>query len=109
MSFDDLLIHTLVVKRLTDAGGTDDYGQPVTPETTFATVKGRIEPKTASEVALLSQGGAVVSSHVGYIWPLAGLTTADWIESGDVRYDITGMPDGGGAGHHLELELRAVV
>jgi hypothetical protein len=50
-----------------------------------------------------------VSTHTAYIWPLTGLTTACWIESGGVRYDITGLPDAGGAGHHLELDLQAVV
>lgn len=109
MSFDDLLRHTLVVKRMTATGATDDYGQPVATETTLATVAGRITPKNAREVALLSQAGAVISDHTAYLWPLAGLDTGCWIESGGVRYDITGINDAAGAGHHLELDLKAVV
>lgn len=123
MSFDDLLRHTLVVKRQVQAtvpvhvpaGPTDgdpvfdDYGQPVTAEATVATVAGRIAPKSAREVALLSHAGAVVSTHTGYLWPLAGLDTGCWIESGGVRYDITGLSDAAGAGHHLELALVAVI
>ena len=109
MAFDDRLLHTLTLKRLSATGTLDDYGQPVSTETSFATVKGLIQPRTTAEVALLSQGGAVASTHIGYLRLLAGLTTADWIESGGIRYDITGMPDAAGLGHHLELALRAVV
>lgn len=123
MSFDALLRHTLVVKRLvqttvpvhdppepTDGDPVfDDYGQPVMVEATVATIAGRIAPRSVREVALLAQGGAVVSTHTGYIWPLAGLDTGCWIESGGVRYDIVGMPDAAGHGHHLELALVAVV
>lgn len=99
------------VREVDDAGTAtfDDYGQPVTAETTVATVAGRIAPRSAREVALLSQAGAVVSTHTGYLWPLAGLDTGCWIESGGVRYDITGMSDAAGAGHHLELALVAVI
>lgn len=118
MSFDDRLLHTLVIKRASvtldgeDAPVLDDYGQPVTGETTFAVVDGLIQPvqpRDPHEVPLVSQGGAVISTHVGYMRPLAGLTTADWIEHDGIRYDITGMPDAAGLGHHLELALRAVI
>lgn len=98
------------VREVDDAGTTtlDDYGQPVMAPTTVATVAGLIQPRKATEVALASQAGAVIGGHVGYLRPLAGLTTADWIEYGGVRYDILSMPDAAGLGHHLELDLRAV-
>lgn len=123
MTFDALLRHTLVVKRNvqttvpahdppepTDGDPVfDDYGQPVMAATTVATVAGRIAPKSAREAALVSQAGAVVSTHTGYLWPLAGLDTGCWIECGGVRYDITGVSDAAGQGHHLQLDLVAVV
>jgi hypothetical protein len=87
----------------------DENGYEVTAPVTVATVAGRIRPLTAAEVPLASQAGAVVSTHVGYIWPLSGLDTGCWVETGGVRYDMTGILDGGGQGHHLELQLRAVV
>lgn len=108
MSFDDLLRHTLVVKRLAASGTLDANGQPLTTETTVATVAGRITPKSAREVALASQAGAVIGSHTGYVRPLAGLGTDCWIESGGVRYDVVSIADAGGQGHHLELALEAV-
>jgi hypothetical protein len=97
--------------REVDGAGTaqlDDSYNPIVAPVTVATVDGRIRPLTAREVPLFSQGGAVVSTHRGYIWPLAGLATGDWIEMAGVRYDITGIFDGAGAGHHLELALTKV-
>lgn len=108
MSFDRLLIHTLVVKRNAASGTLDDYGQPVMAETTVATVKGLIQPRRAYEVAQANQAGAAIGDHVGYMRPLAGLTTADWIERDGVRYDIHAIPDAAGLGHHLELDLQRV-
>jgi hypothetical protein len=98
------------VREVDDAGlpTVDDYGQPVTTPTTVATVPGLIQPRRAREVALSSQAGAAIGNHVGYLDPLAGLTTHDWIEMGGVRYDILAVPDAAGLGHHLELDLRAV-
>ena len=123
MSFDALLRHTLVVKRNVQTTVPahvpaepndgdpifDDYGQPVMAEHTVATVAGRVQPKSVREVAITSQAGAVVSTHTGFVRPLAGLDTGCWIECGGIRYDIVGMPDAAGAGHHLELDLVAVV
>jgi hypothetical protein len=108
VSFDDRLRHSLTIRRNVPTGALDDYGQPVTAETTITTVAGLIQPRSAREVALASQAGAVVGTHVGYIRPLAGLTTADWIEHDGVRFDILSMPDAAGLNHHLELGLRQV-
>ena len=108
MGIESRYLHTLVVKRMAATGALDDYGQPVMAETTVATVPGLIQPRSAREVALVSQGGAAIGSHVGYMAPLAGLGTDCWIEHGGVRFDILAMPDAAGLGHHLELALQAV-
>jgi head-tail joining protein len=114
MSFDSFLIHTLVIRRVAatlDGNGEpvlDDYGQPMTGPTTLAEVPGLIQPRSAREIALTSQGGAVIGEHVGFLRPLAGLGTDCWIERDGARYDILTMPDAGGQGHHLELGLKRV-
>jgi hypothetical protein len=108
MSIASRYLHTLVVKRNAATGATDEYGQPVTSETTVAAVMGLVQPRRAREVEAASQGGAVVADFVGYCDPLPGLTTADWIEVGGVRYDILSIADAGGVGHHYELALRQV-
>ena len=101
------------VRRVTGAGtaATDDDGQPIMARATIATVDGRIRPvglPGGREVQLVSEAGAVLASHVGDIWPLAGLDAGCWIECGGIRYDITGIADAAGAGHHLSLALKAV-
>jgi len=112
VSFDDRLRHTLVIKRMAATGALDDYGQPVTAETTVATgVPGLVQPRAIREVALASQAGAVIGNYVGYLRPLAGLGTDCWIEDDHfpgVRFDLVSMPDAAGLGHHLELGLQAV-
>ncbi len=108
MSFDDMLNASLVIKQPVATGALDDYGQPVTAEATVATVDGRIRPRTAREVPLASHGGAAISTHIADLWPVAGLNTGCWIETGGVRYDITGISDAAGAGHHLALDLVEV-
>ena len=122
MGFDDRLRHSLVIYRNVaavvpvhvPAGPTDgdpildDWGQTTYAPAILATVDGRIRPRTAREVPLASQAGAAISTHIGDLYPLDGLTTACWIESGGVRYDITGISDAAGAGHHTTLDLVAV-
>lgn len=108
MSFDSRLLHSLVIRRNAATGATDDYGQPVMAPVTVATVPGLIQPRSAREVALASQAGAAIGSHVGYLRPLAGLTTRDWIEMGGLRFDIVSVSDAAGLGHHIELGLATV-
>ena len=108
MSIGSRYRHTLVVKYLLASETLDDYGQPVTVETTLATVAGLVQPRRAREVALASQAGVVLGEHAGYMDPLTGLTTACWLEVSGVRYDVLSIMDAGGTNHHLELGLRVV-
>ena len=109
MSFDDLLIHTLAIERAT-SGASDEYGQPSRTYATLATFRGRIEPKSAREVAQLNQAGAVISDHTLYARP------RDLRESDRIRFDpadgrlfeITGIRDMAGAGHHLTVDLAVI-
>lgn len=100
--------HTVTVKRMTATGATDDYGQPVTTEETVATVPGLVQPRSAREVALASQAGAVIGSHVLYIDPLAALGSDCWVEVAGERFDVVSVADAGGVGHHYEVSLRSV-
>ncbi len=109
MSFEGLLIHRLAVERAT-SGAEDSYGQPTRTYATLATFRGRIEPKSAREVAALSGAGAVVSDHVLRTRP-RDLRESDRIrfEPADGQlYEITGIRDMAGAGHHLTVDLRLI-
>lgn len=98
------------VRELDDAGATtlDDYGQATYAPAVLATVDGRIRPRTAREVPLTSQAGAAISTHIADLYPVTGITTACWIEHDGQRFDITGVSDAAGAGHHMTLDLVAV-
>ena len=109
MSFDALLVHRLAVERAT-SGTLDAYGQPARTYATLATFRGRIEPKSAREVAALSGAGAVVSDHTLYARP-RDLRESDRIrfEPADGRlFEITGIRDSAGAGHHLTVDLTLI-
>jgi len=108
MSIQSRYRHTLTVKRMSSTGGLDDYGQPVTAETTVATVKGLIQPRSAREVAQSASAGAAIGDHVAYLDPLAGLATDCWIERDGIRFDIVSIADAGGVGHHYGCGLRRV-
>lgn len=109
MSFDGLLIHKLAVERAT-SGPPAEYGQPTRTYATLATFRGRIEPKSAREVAQLSGAGAVVSDHTLRTRP------RDLRESDRIRFDpadgrlfeITGIRDPAGSGHHLTVDLTLI-
>jgi hypothetical protein len=86
----------------------DDYGQPVLGWTAIATIDGLIVPKTSREVALQSQGGAVVNDHTVYVMP-GDVTAADRIlryGTSGPYYQVTGIRDA--LGDHLELDVKAV-
>jgi hypothetical protein len=96
----------------------DDYGQPETTEATVSGVPAAIQPKTAHEVALLSQAGAVVSDHDIFMQPIH-LTEGAAIlhdasdcpvspDIGDTRYEVTGISNEAGIGHHLKIDARLV-
>jgi hypothetical protein len=109
MSFEGLLIHSLVVERAT-SGALDEYGQPSRTYATLATFRGRIEPKSAREVAQLNGAGVVVSDHTLYARP-RDLRESDRIrfEPADGQlYEITGIRDSAGAGHHLTVDLTLI-
>jgi head-tail adaptor len=103
------MIHTLAIERSTP-GSEDDYGQPSQTYAVLATVQGLVQPKSYREVALTSQGGAVVSDHTIYLRP-TDLQEADRIrfEPDDGRrFEVYGVRDAAGLGHHLEVDARMV-
>lgn len=109
MSFDDLLIHSLAVERAT-SGAEDAYGQPLRTYATLSTFTGRIEPKSAREVPQANQAGAIVSDHTLRTRP-RDLRESDRIrfEPTDGRaFEITGIRDVAGGGHHLAVDLKLI-
>jgi hypothetical protein len=106
MSFDSRLLHTLVIERATP-GPEDDYGHASRTYSALATVPGLVQPKAYREVALTSQGGAVISTHTIFMRP-TDLQEADRILYGGHLYEITGVRDAAGLGHHYEVDAKLI-
>jgi head-tail adaptor len=110
VSFASRLIHNLVIERST-AGAEDlDTGHPTYSYATLSAVSGLVQPKSVREVAQLHQAGAVVSDHTIYLLPTA-VSEGDRIRfdpDDGRRYEIRGVRDAAGIGHHLEIDARMV-
>lgn len=124
MSLDRFLTHRVsIVRRVvvldeSDEVTVDEYNQPVAAESTTTGVAASIQPRGARELAQIAQGGAAVSDHRIYLRP-RDITTADVIvhdasacpmrtDLPDGRYEVVGVPDAAGAGHHLEVSAKRV-
>jgi hypothetical protein len=93
----------------------DDYGQPVRSASTIASgVPAGIQPKAAVELAAISQAGAAKATHTIYLLPRDVSAADQVVHDPDAcpltvdlpagTYQLTGVPDAAGAGHHLELD-----
>jgi head-tail adaptor len=109
MSFDSRLVHRLAIERST-AGAVDDQNMPAQTWSTLAEVAGLIQPKSARETAQLNQAGVVVSTHTIYLRP-TDITEADRIRAitgPPGTYQLDGIRDAAGLGHHLEIDAQMV-
>lgn len=113
MSFASLLTHSLAIVTPTtpDPDNVTEWGQPVAGTPTTEQVKGLVEPRTATEVALTTQGGAPVSDHTIFLLPRP-LSAAAYIrDDPDTgrRFEITGIRSFEyGSAPHLEVDCRLV-
>ena len=119
MSYSDRLIHTLSVVRQVDTDDLDDYGQPITSSTT-RTVTGLPQPKRIREVAAIHQAGAPVGSWTIFVSMddvleadavdhlIATCPVPDANDLPDMHWEITGVRNAAGLGHHLEVDASVV-
>jgi SPP1 family predicted phage head-tail adaptor len=111
MTFASLLRQQLVIERASGSS-LDGYGQPIRTWGTLATVAGSVQPKSATEAALVNQEGAASTTHVIYLLP-TDITAADRVrlasQTTGPYYQLTGTPrDAAGRGHHLECDAVEV-
>ena len=113
MSFAGLLVHPLaiVTPATPDPDSVDGYGHPIAGTPTVQLVNGMVQPKTARELALASQGGAEVGDHTIYLLPRrinAAAYIRDQPDAGR-RFDIIGIRSFEfGSAPHLEVDCRLV-
>lgn len=101
------LNHDLIIERAT--GGTaDERGVPAQTWAPLATVRGSVQPKRVRELAQLSQAGPVTSDLTIFLLP-TDLREGDRIVSAaGAVYQVDGVRDPAGAGHHLEADAHLV-
>lgn len=108
------LVHSLAVvtPRADRDGDLDEYGQPLSGEPEVVAFSGLLQPRSAREVALSSQGGATVATHVCFAPRSVAVSTAAHIRrvpDDGIRFEVTAVRDlafGGLA--HKEIDLRVV-
>ena len=101
------LPHTITIERATD-GAADDRGVPAQTWATLETARAWVQPKSAKELGQLSQGGPVVSTHSIYVDPNADVNEDDRIDYGSQTYQIDGIRDEAGLGHHFKIDAHLV-
>jgi hypothetical protein len=113
VSYAALLVHPLAIVTPTNAApaAVDDYGQPVPGTPTTTLVQGMVQPKTAQEVALTSQGGAEIGDFTIFL-PSMRLSGAAYIRDepdGGRRFEIVGVRSlEFGSVPHLEVDAKLV-
>lgn len=117
-AFGSRLTHTVSIIRQFDSSNLNDYGQPITSDVELASVRAAIQPRKAREQDAVGQGGPSVTDYVVYLFP-TDLTTADAIFHDEAvcpvpndlptgRFEISGVPNAAGLGHHLEVACHLV-
>ncbi len=113
MSFASLLIHpfAIVTPTTPDPNTVSEWGQPVAGPPTTEVVSGLVQPKTAREMDLTTQGGAPISDHTIFLG-LRRLSAAAYIRDepdAGRRFEITGIRSFEfGSAPHLEVDCRLV-
>jgi hypothetical protein len=79
MPLADRLVHSLAIIRMIDGAVDPDTGHPARTPTVLATPKGFVYPKSAREVAELSQAGAEVGEYSIILPHPTDVTGADYV------------------------------
>lgn len=99
--------HSIVIQRPAE-GTADERGVAAQTWATHLTLLGSNQPLTAREVAQLSQGGPVSASHRIFFRGAPDIVESDRVLDGTRTFQIDGITDPAGAGHHLEVLAHLV-
>lgn len=106
--FEGLLNKRGDIYRPTLDAATGPEAKPAWGDALYSDVSCRISNKQAKE--LDKETGAVVWITTGFFPFGTDIVEYDRLVVDDVRYDVQGVnSDAGGAGHHVEVVLKAVV
>ncbi len=99
----NLLRHTAEVRRLID--GQTDFG---TPTKTFAAVGDIPCLIQIKSVSALDMYGKITHQQSPVMYCQQEVQVTDRIKHGDDLYRVVGIVDGGGQGHHHEVQLESI-
>ncbi len=106
MSYDALLIHTVVINNIVSPAGTSDrYGDAVY-STTPTTEKARVQQLSAQEMN--TDRNTRVSTHRIFLKATSVITVFSTVTWNGDTYEVTGEPsvvDGQAGPHHVEALL----
>lgn len=109
MSFDALLVHSLVVEHAS-SGGRDADGQPIT-ETGSDPTPGRVEEAGGSWPAGPGADPLIADARI-YLPIGVGVSELDTIKRIDIdpgqSYQVLAVNDAAGQGHHIEILARRI-
>jgi hypothetical protein len=124
VSIDRFLTHRVSLVRRVAVLGEDDqptvdeYNLPVTAEQATSGIAASIQPRTVREMASLTQAGPALSDYRIYLRPRDIRTSDVIVHDPDAcpvrtdlplaRFEIVGVPDAAGAGHHVEVWAKHV-
>jgi head-tail adaptor len=86
----------------------DEWGNAAQTWADHLTVQGSNQPLTVQEVGQLSQGGPVAASHRIFVPGTPDIAESDRIIDGARTFQVDGVADAAGAGHHLEILAHVV-
>lgn len=101
------LNHSIAIQRSTE-GTVDERGVPAQTWATLSTVKASVQPKTVREMAQLSQAGPVAAEYTIYALGAPDIHESDRITEGTRLFEVIGVRDAAGAGHHVEVDAHLV-
>jgi hypothetical protein len=120
VSFASLLDHRVYIERDLATGSDDEWGQPTTIVEVSGPIAASIQPKRVREVALITSGGASIGDYTVFMLPRR-IAASDAIiheeamcgkPSGqdypDLRFEVTGVRNAAGRGHHLEVDCQLI-
>jgi hypothetical protein len=118
VSFASLLDHEVAIYRAVETGALDDFGHDVTALEVGQQFAAAIQPKSVREVAAITDAGASIGEWTIFCLPRV-VTASDAIvhdtalcpkpDAEDLptaRFEITGVRNAAGRGHHLEIDAR---
>jgi hypothetical protein len=101
--------HTVSILRLDAVGSPDEWNVPTQVWVTLTTTqRALVQERAGREVQVPDRAGPAISTGLIFLPIETDVTEHDVIVLGSEEWDVLAVRDGGGAGHHLEIDAERV-